>query len=392
MFNGTLEVGKKLRVRNDLQVGVRYGSNYFISPMESQLGKIVTVSNWSDEGILLSESDYVWTREMFEETLFLAGDKIKLPRTKLGSSISSVISTTRDLDGFSNMYRKAQIANQDYMFVTGYYSNDYVTVANTMEEDGGDFFYESDLELYEELAPTLEETPRLPPRPTMVWKTVRGTLRVGCRIKDAYGKTHTFRILTNMTENHEVYISRIGYPVTTISGVDNDGWFVEYTISTHTTRNGTMQVTFYRCLSPENYAIERQYIDRENEESSASTHTNEPIIDVNTPRRLQLSDLSTGLKVRVREDLTTEIACVVLGMLEFRGQVITLTRINRDFTGYYCEENDFFWTPEMLSEIVSAEQDVTDAEEHTIHTEEEFNVFNEVAYTSIWSILERGIV
>lgn len=388
MFNGTLEVGKKLRVRNDLQVGVRYGSNDFVSQMASQLGKIVTVSNWSDGGILLNESDYVWTREMFEETLFLAGDKIKLPRTKLGSSIS----TTRGLDGFSNMYREAQNANQDYMFVTGYYNNDYVMVANTMEEDGGDFFYESDLELYEELAPTLEETPTLPPRPMMVWKTVEGPIQVGCRIKDAYGKTHTFRSLTNITENYVVNISRIGYPVTTVSGVDNDGWFVEYTIRTHTTRNGTIQKTFYRCLSPENYAIERQYIDRENEESSTSTHTDEPIIDVHTPRRLQFSDLSTGLKVRVREDLTTEITYVISGMLEFRGQILTLTRINRTINGYYCEENDFCWTPEMLSEIVSTEQDMTNTEEPITHTEEEFSVFNEVAYTSIWSVLERGIV
>lgn len=388
MFNGTLEVNKKLRVRNDLQVGVQYGSNDFISQMTSQLGKIVTVRSWSYGGILLNESDCVWSREMFEETLFLAGDKVKLPRTKLGVSIS----TTRGSDGFSNMYREARIANQDYMFVTGYYNNDYVTVANTMEEDGGDFFYESDLELYEELAPTLEETPTLPPRPTMVWKTVEGPIQVGYRIRDAYGKTHTFRSLINLTENHNVYISRIGYPVTTVSGVDNDGWFVEYTISTHTTRNGTTQKTFYRCLSPENYVIERQYIDRENEESSTSTHTNEPIIDVHTPRTLQFSDLSTGLKVRVREDLTTEMTYVVSDMLEFRGQIITLTRINRTINGYYCEENDFCWTPEMLSEIVSTEQDMTNTEESTIHTEEEFSVFNEIAYTSIWSVLERGVV
>lgn len=65
-----LEVGDKVRIRKDLEVGMAYGSDIFVDGMKIMLGKIVTIVSISDIGTFcINEFGYYWTPEMVEEVL-----------------------------------------------------------------------------------------------------------------------------------------------------------------------------------------------------------------------------------------------------------------------------------------------------------------------------------
>ena len=71
------KVGDKVRVRKDLVDNSEYGEELFTGEMMQFVGKVVTISELLDDDeyfIRETNSDYVWTDEMFDG---LANDAIK---------------------------------------------------------------------------------------------------------------------------------------------------------------------------------------------------------------------------------------------------------------------------------------------------------------------------
>lgn len=67
-----IQVGDRVKIRNDLQVGSMYGngraSDMFVSDMERYKGQILEVDTVTEKGTYyLAGNEWNWTSEMFEE-------------------------------------------------------------------------------------------------------------------------------------------------------------------------------------------------------------------------------------------------------------------------------------------------------------------------------------
>lgn len=63
------KVGDKVRVRTDLQVGERYGSNVFVDEMEKYLGRTLIINSCYDNNSYSVVGNFWnWTDEMFANT------------------------------------------------------------------------------------------------------------------------------------------------------------------------------------------------------------------------------------------------------------------------------------------------------------------------------------
>lgn len=89
---GKYNIGDKVRVRSDLEVGKVYGLMHFVEDMADLRGKIVTIK--SDTGISYGVKEYrakYWTDEMFEGLVeetpreFKVGDRVKCTLACWGS-------------------------------------------------------------------------------------------------------------------------------------------------------------------------------------------------------------------------------------------------------------------------------------------------------------------
>lgn len=67
------EIGQKVKIKKDLELGKYYGSIICISPHFDNKGKIVTITDVTDEGNYRVDRAYIYSQEMFEE-----GDNMKL--------------------------------------------------------------------------------------------------------------------------------------------------------------------------------------------------------------------------------------------------------------------------------------------------------------------------
>jgi hypothetical protein len=63
------KVGDKVKVRDDLVVDYKYGSDAFVDGMSALKGKVVTIKTCftSRDKYAIEGSDYAWTDEMFED-------------------------------------------------------------------------------------------------------------------------------------------------------------------------------------------------------------------------------------------------------------------------------------------------------------------------------------
>ena len=69
---------------------------------------------------------------------------------------------------------------------------------------------------------------------------------------------------------------------------------------------------------------------------------------------MKFEDLKVGQKVRIRSDLITDKAYghdnVHMDMLKYRGQIVTIDRLQDFVRKFYIEEDyrKWSWTPEMI--------------------------------------------
>lgn len=63
------KVGDKVKVREDLEVDKRYGTEEFIEEMEEYKGKIVTIDTVNEDDYYIEEDkqSWSWTEEMLED-------------------------------------------------------------------------------------------------------------------------------------------------------------------------------------------------------------------------------------------------------------------------------------------------------------------------------------
>ena len=77
------KVGDKVRVKENLVVGSRYGNNTFVSNMKPYVGKIMTIDDIRDTRFYVFKGDpnkWYWTDEMLEDaesiSIFVKGNKV----------------------------------------------------------------------------------------------------------------------------------------------------------------------------------------------------------------------------------------------------------------------------------------------------------------------------
>jgi hypothetical protein len=61
------KIGDKVKVKSNLVIDRRYGSDSFVSDMAALRGKEVTIAIVNDDGYKIEKSRYNWTDEMFED-------------------------------------------------------------------------------------------------------------------------------------------------------------------------------------------------------------------------------------------------------------------------------------------------------------------------------------
>lgn len=63
------KVGDKVKVREDLEVDIRHGTEEFIEEMEEYKGKIVTIDTVNEDDYYIEEDkqSWAWTEEMLED-------------------------------------------------------------------------------------------------------------------------------------------------------------------------------------------------------------------------------------------------------------------------------------------------------------------------------------
>ena len=72
------KVGDKVKVREDLEVDKRYGTEEFIEEMEEYKGKIVTIDTVNEDDYYIEEDkqSWSWTEEMLEDEEMIIGQVI----------------------------------------------------------------------------------------------------------------------------------------------------------------------------------------------------------------------------------------------------------------------------------------------------------------------------
>lgn len=104
-----LEIGKKYKVRGDLELLTNYGRIAFVGNMAKHKGKFVTIESEEREGqYRIEEMCYIWTPEMFDLTeeyqerrSFKVGDEIENIATKHRYIVHSVLGDKIGLKGSS---------------------------------------------------------------------------------------------------------------------------------------------------------------------------------------------------------------------------------------------------------------------------------------------------
>lgn len=101
------KVGDKVKVREDLEVDKRYGTEEFIEKMEEYKGKIVTIDTVNEDDYYIEEDKqtWSWTEEMLEDS----EEEISLEDflNTLWKNPEIIINK------FSNMYKECEKVNED---------------------------------------------------------------------------------------------------------------------------------------------------------------------------------------------------------------------------------------------------------------------------------------
>lgn len=113
------EIGDFVRIRSDLKCNEKYGIHIFIPHMEKFKGKIVEITDaggiirercYRIKGLDGEESDYLWTKEMFDDEPFKVGDKVRVDNVDevYNTEIGTVAEVDDDCNGVASLKYKVE--------------------------------------------------------------------------------------------------------------------------------------------------------------------------------------------------------------------------------------------------------------------------------------------